>query len=109
MSKWVAWIHNEHRVWAEQNNPDSKVHEAYKGPTWGRQDPGGPHVGPMNPAITVSTINIWAYFMVYTLYSPEVSVPSYAGNTAQFQILQKPNKTWQVYNEARIQLGYCYI
>ena len=33
--------------------PDSKVHEAYMGPTWGQQDPGGPHVGPMNPAIRV--------------------------------------------------------
>ena len=32
-------------------NPDSKVHGAYMGPTWGRQDPGGPHVGPMNLAI----------------------------------------------------------
>ena len=31
--------------------PDSKVHGAYMGPTWGRQDPGGPHVGPMNLAI----------------------------------------------------------
>ena len=31
--------------------PDSKVHEAYMGPTWGRQDPGGPHVCPMNLAI----------------------------------------------------------
>ena len=30
--------------------PDSKVHRAYMGPTWGRQDPGGPHVGPMNLA-----------------------------------------------------------
>ena len=25
---------------------DSKVHEANMGPTWGRKDPGGPHVGP---------------------------------------------------------------
>ena len=31
--------------------PESKVHGAYMGPTWGRQDPGGPHVGPMNLAI----------------------------------------------------------
>ena len=31
--------------------PDNKVHGAYMGPTWGRQDPGGPHVGPMNLAI----------------------------------------------------------
>ena len=28
-------------------NPDSKVHGANMGPLWGRQDPGGPHVGPM--------------------------------------------------------------
>ena len=31
--------------------PDSKVYGANMGPTWGRQDPGGPHVGPMNFAI----------------------------------------------------------
>ena len=31
--------------------PDSKVHGAYIGFTWGRQDPGGPHVGPMILAI----------------------------------------------------------
>ena len=31
--------------------PDSKVYGVYVGPTWGRQDPGGPHVGPMNLAI----------------------------------------------------------
>ena len=32
-------------------NPDSKVYGANMGPIWGRQDPGGPHVGPMNFAI----------------------------------------------------------
>ena len=31
--------------------PDSMVHGANMGPIWGRQDPGGPHVGPMNFAI----------------------------------------------------------
>ena len=29
-------------------NPDGKVHGANMGPNWGRQGPGGPHVGPMN-------------------------------------------------------------
>ena len=29
----------------DANNPDSKVHGANMGPIWGRQDPGGPHVG----------------------------------------------------------------
>ena len=33
------------------NNPDSNVHGANMGPIWGQQDPGGPHVGPMNFAI----------------------------------------------------------
>ena len=32
----------------EFNYPDSKVHGANMGPIWGRQDPGGPHVGPIN-------------------------------------------------------------
>ena len=32
---------------------DSKVHGANMGPIWGRQDPGGPHVGPMDFAIWV--------------------------------------------------------
>ena len=31
--------------------PDSKVHGANMGPIYGRQDPGGPHVGPMKFAI----------------------------------------------------------
>ena len=33
--------------------PDSKVHGANMGPIWGRQDPGGPHVSPMNFAIWI--------------------------------------------------------
>ena len=33
------------------DTPDNKVHGANMGPIWGRQDPGGPHVGPMNLAI----------------------------------------------------------
>ena len=32
-------------------DPDMKVHGANMGPIWGRQDPGGPHVGPTNFAI----------------------------------------------------------
>ena len=37
--------------------PDSKVHGANMGTIWGRQDPGGPHVGPNNFAILV--YNSW--------------------------------------------------
>ena len=40
--------------------PDTKVHGANMGHIWGRQDPGGPHVGPMNFAIWVrQNISYW--------------------------------------------------
>ena len=32
------------------NTPDIKVYGAIMGPTWSRQDPGGPCVGPMDLA-----------------------------------------------------------
>ena len=35
--------------------PDSKIHGANMGPTWVLSAPGGPHVGPMNLAIWVSS------------------------------------------------------
>ena len=38
-------------VFLKVHIPDSKIHGANMGPIWGRQDPGGPHVGPMNFAI----------------------------------------------------------
>ena len=39
--------------------PDSKVHGTNMGPAWGRQDPGGPHVGPMNLAIWHILLMFW--------------------------------------------------
>ena len=42
---------------------DSKIHGANMGPIWGRHDPGGPHIGPMNLAI-------WVYVRI----SPCISV-----------------------------------
>ena len=36
-----------------QPYPENKVYGASMGPTWGLQDPGGPHGGPMNLAIWV--------------------------------------------------------
>ena len=56
ISYQVGWV----------NFPDSKVHEAYMGPTWGRQDPGGPHVGPMNLAIRVLNFHSFNFFEVYS-------------------------------------------
>ena len=40
-----------YHVYQTQNIHDSKVHGANMGPIWGRQDPDGPHLGPMNFAL----------------------------------------------------------
>ena len=42
-------------------HPDSKVHGTNMGPTWGRQDPGGPHVGHVNLAIWAAWLMIHKY------------------------------------------------
>ena len=46
--------------------PDSKVHGANMGPILSRQDPGGPHVGPMNFAIWVAS-TCWCVLRVLYL------------------------------------------
>ena len=51
---WVVYLHILILVF---HTPDSKIHEAHMGSTWGRQDPGGPHVGPMNLAIRDDRLN----------------------------------------------------
>ena len=40
----------------DDTHSDSKVRGASIGPIWGRQNPGGPHVGPMNFAIWAITL-----------------------------------------------------
>ena len=44
--------------------PDNKVHGANTGPIWGRQDPGGPHVGPMNFAIWYGILSEQSNYML---------------------------------------------
>ena len=51
MIQEVQKLPREYRIY-----PDSKFHGANMGPIWGRQDPGGPHVGPMNFAVWVSLL-----------------------------------------------------
>ena len=57
--KWWPLVPNvnayllHHIARLDVNSPGSNVHGANMGPIWGRQDPGGPHVGPMNFAIWV--------------------------------------------------------
>ena len=48
---WQYWVYCGACFFPNCSSPDCKVHGTYMGPTWGRQDPGGPHVGPMNLAI----------------------------------------------------------
>ena len=49
---------------ADQAIPYSKVHGANVGPIWGRQDPGGPHVGPTYFAI-------WDIDPIKTMIEPQ--------------------------------------
>ena len=76
---WRIWHHGNSRfgqlslqsnVHYIQPHPHSKVHGANMGPIWGRQDPGGPHVGPMNFAIWALSDNwlaiLWSlYVLIY--------------------------------------------
>ena len=63
----------------KRTGPDSKVHGANMGPIWGWQDPGGPHVGPMNFAIWgwkpsgrdayfISQQQLWHSFLYLSLW-----------------------------------------
>ena len=79
---YYPWLPSS--TWA--NFPDSKVHGANMGPIWGRQDPGGPHVGPMNFAIWVIMAqvplkqhwHIWATPSPLCLASVRASVYKYS-------------------------------
>ena len=59
--KYIKACRTELIAWTttllSRNVPDSKVHGANMRPIWGRQDPGGPHVGPMNFAIWGSSVS----------------------------------------------------
>ena len=52
-----------------RNAPDRKVHDAYMGPTWGRVDPCGSHVGAMILAIRGGAYDESYRWMFYTFFS----------------------------------------
>ena len=60
-------------------DPNSKVRGAHVGFIWGRQDPGGPHVGPMNVVISR-----WG-----------IKTPN-CGANAQFMSMERPIKEWNM-------------
>ena len=51
-------------------NPEIKANGANMGPIWGRQDPGGPHVGPINFAIWDGMDREWLkdYEIIHTVH-----------------------------------------
>ena len=61
----IRWYHDYHiftmRILLL---PDNKVHGTDMGPIWGRQDPGGPHVGPMSLAMWADIFLLkWQFFI----------------------------------------------
>ena len=73
LSRWHTGIKMASMVLTDvpvHNSPDGKVNGANMGPIWGRQDPGGPHVGPMTFAIWVIETE-WC-----TNYTSHQNVPS---------------------------------
>ena len=60
-SQWCVCVHPEAKeirlLRSDAIFPNGKVHEANRGPIWGRQDPGGPLVGSMNYAIWVLALS----------------------------------------------------
>ena len=57
---WKRWVITIIFWTNPLNHPNSNVHGANMGPIWGRQNPDGPHVGPMNFAIWVHiSLEFW--------------------------------------------------
>ena len=73
--------------------PDSEVHGANMGPIWDRQDPGGPHVGPMNFAIWVCTVQTVLSLKLILYCNLSITVTSHEcfGVSNHRQQLTKPN------------------
>ena len=59
-------------VTGQPNYPNNKVHGANMGLIWGQQDPGGPHVGPMNLAICVFFSFVFVFSLRYCINSKKL-------------------------------------
>ena len=73
--------------------PDNKIHVVNMGPVWGRQDPDGPHVGPMNFAIFVG----WGGICVlhYFEKSSFLESPRFLSSLQQFVVPYAQSKSKQ--------------
>ena len=78
--------------------PDSKFHGANMGPIWGRQDPGGPHVGPMNFVICICSMGYSACLFKrlitwdIAVYDPNILLATLA--TIWYQYLTQLTAYW---------------
>ena len=81
----------------KESSPDSKIHRANMGPIWGQQDPGGPHVGPMNFAIWVN-MNAYAHVKARSLEKENTSVLTNIKHYLRGENKSNKNKVW-LYHE----------
>ena len=65
------------------------------GPIWGRQDPGGPHVGPMNLAIWVDVTSEQGFQCDYVL--PSFSLYLYLSTVSVLSLTHPPSLYTHVY------------
>ena len=99
---WTEYMlaHLSHKVIPEPPPPpppDSKVHGVNMGPIWGRQNSGGPHVGPMNFAIWGPSF--WCYRPYFSQRSHNLQMKAVwplAGRrpTASSYIKSEPIQLW---------------
>ena len=97
-------------IWAHKGHyPDSKIHGANMGPTWGRQDPGGPHVRPMNFAIWVYILPSSATLSVLCNYFTE-NLKCHDRTALYFRMSYNYNRIWYTFKTyfPRIHI-YCSI
>ena len=89
---WPLW---KPPIW--QECPDSKAYGANMRPTWGRQDPGEPYVGPMNLALWVQT-NTSHVGQISNLVIPYVHLITTKArdklSNAQLGYILFPDKIW---------------
>ena len=83
--------------------PDSKVHGAYMGPTWGRQVPGGPHVGHMNLADRLTVCNMRCYSLMGDYYCLNMNLT--VTKKLYTQIVRFMGLTWGLPGASRTHVG----
>ena len=83
------------------DDPDSKVHVANMGPIWGRQDPGGPHVGPMN--LLSGELKQERFTQLYTIhnfFAHKYTLKYINGRMIQLACFSKPHLSQRKYQHA---------